>query len=54
MLHDKIHIHDWVNFEHTVTKRLRRLELSDRKEEGEWKEEPGETGQRLFIKLFFW
>ena len=22
MLHDKIHIHDWVNFEHTVTKNM--------------------------------
>ena len=22
MLHDKIHIHDWVNFDHTVTKNM--------------------------------
>ena len=22
MLHDKIHIHDWVNFDHTMTKNM--------------------------------
>ena len=28
MLHDKIHIHDWVNFEHTV---MKYMEINDLK-----------------------
>ena len=31
MLHDKIHIHDWVNFDHTVTKNM---EIDDLKSYG--------------------
>ena len=29
MLHDKIHIHDWVNFDHTVTRK--KMEIGDLK-----------------------